>query len=531
MRASTILPIAALMAVAAAIGFFAGRMSVPNPAPVFADRAQTDTSTFPIRELFVPEKTAPADPRADLLRALEQPAAQRNRAVRVAMNAWLAADGAAAIMAARDDPQLRDVADRMTQFALFAHPEIFVDNPSLLEGVPNGEQLIAMAVSAMAMFDPDAARAMIDTHLAGSMYGDAMLSAVGQIERRGAEPQPSQDPRAELESILAERGMMNRIPRLHQLVSRVAMDDPMAAANLIEDLPASSIRHAIQPLIEVWSRTNPGEAARWLVKQSAQVSAEGLRHLAMRWGQSDFQAANALADTLTGRKRAALLTGLVSATGRLSKDEVLAWVSRYADDPAYPNLIVSAAQRFAQNDVGAAMELIEMLPEEERVNSYRSVLPPLAFLDPEAAIALIDDIGNESVRNQLLPVVAGSWAHNDAESALDWAFGLASGPARDQAIASISPSLMEFDMDRAIDAIDEIEDPDVRRGPVRQLLFTVESDDEAIRLGRDYGFDRDAVLELRENRSRMHGPGFWGPVSGTRSISVNNVYLKGADKE
>ena len=71
MRASTILPIAALMAVAAAIGFFAGRMSVPNPAPVFADRAQTDTSTFPIRELFVPEKTAPADPRADLLRALE----------------------------------------------------------------------------------------------------------------------------------------------------------------------------------------------------------------------------------------------------------------------------------------------------------------------------------------------------------------------------------------------------------------------------------------------------------------------------
>ena len=532
MRASTILLIAALMAVAVAIGFFAGRMSVPNPAPVFADRTQTDTSTFPIRELLVPEKTAPADPRADLLRALEQPAAQRNRAVRVAMNAWLAADGAAAIMAARNDPELRDVADRMTQFALFAHPEIFVDNPSLLEGVPNGERLIAMAVSAMAMFDPDAARAMIDTHLAGSMYGDAMLSAVGQIERRSAEPQSSQDPRAELESILAERGMMNRIPRLYQLVSRVAMDDPMAAANLIEDLPASSIRHAIRPLVQVWSRTNPEEAARWLSKQNAQVSAEGLSHLAMRWGQSDFAAANDWADTLTGRKRAAFLTGLVSATGRLSKGELLAWVSRYEDEPAYPNLIMGAAQRFAQDDVGAAIELIETLPEEGRVNSYRSVLSSLAFQDPEAAMPLIDEIGNDSVRGQLVPMVAGMWAHNDAESALDWALDLTSGPSRDQAIASISPSLMEFDMDRAVDAIDEIEDPDVRRGPVRQLLFTVESDDEAIRLGRDYGFDRDAVLELRENRSRMHGPGFWGPVSGTRSISVNNgIYFGGADKE
>ena len=74
---------------------------------------------------------------------------------------------------------------------------------------------------------------------------------------------------------------------------------------------------------------------------------------------------------------------------------------------------------------------------------------------------------------------------------------------------------MDSDLDRAIDVINEIEDPDVRRGPVRQLLFTVESDDEAIRLGRDYGFDRDAVLKLRENRSRMHGPGYFTPVSNT----------------
>ena len=516
MRTSTILLVAAtvlLTAAAAAIGFFAGRMSVPNPVPVIADWTQTTTtSTSPIRELLVPDKIASADLRADLLRALEQPTAERNRVIRVAMNAWLAADGAAAITAVRDDPELRDVANRMTQFALFAYPEIFVDNPSLLEGIPNAERSIAMAVSAIAMFDPDAARGMIDTHLAGSMYGDAMLSAVGQIEQYRAEPQASLDPRAELESILAERGFMRRLPRLHQLVTRVAADDPVAAAELISDLPASSIRHAIRPLVEVWSRTNPEEAARWLVKQNAQVSAEGLNHLARRWGQNDFEAANALADTLTGRKRAAFLTGLASATVGLSKDELLAWVSRYESDPAYPNLIMSAAQRFAQEDVGAAMELIETLPEEARLASYRSVLPSLAFQDPEAAITLIDQIGNESVRDQLLPMVAGMWAHNDAESALDWALGLALGPTRDQAIVSISPSLMEFDMDRAVDAINEIEDPEVRRGPVGQLLFTVESDDEAIRLGRDYGFDRDAVLELRKNRGRMHGPGFLSPV-------------------
>ena len=394
------------------------------------------------------------------------------------MNAWLAVDGAAAITAVRDDPQLAEVANRMTHLALFAYPELFVDDPSLLEGIPDARQSIAMAARAIVMFDPDAARGMIDTDFSGSVFRDAVLSAVDRIERA------EQDPYAELESILAEQNRPNRIPRLFELVARVAVDDPAAAAELIDDMPAPLMEPAVQVLVEIWSRADPEEAARWLAQKNAQVAGEGLSRLAHGWGQSDFEAANAFADTLTGRKRAVFLTGLVSATGRLSNDELLAWASRYEDDPAYPNLIMSVAQRLAQEDIGAA-------------------------------VALIDEIGNESVLGQLVPMVSGMWAQNDAESALDWALGLSSGRTRDRAIASIAPSLMDLDLDRAIDVINEIEDPDVRRGPVRQLLFTVESDDEAIRLGRDYGFNREAMLELRENRSRMHGPGLFTPVSNT----------------
>ena len=477
---SLLIAVTVILAVAAAaIGFFAGRMSVSNPSPVIADRTQ---STSPIRELRVPDKTSPADPRAHVLRALERPAAQRNRAIRVAMNAWLAADGAAAITAVRDDPELGEVANRMTHFALFAYPELFVDDRSLLEGIPDAGQSIRIAARAMAMFDPDAARGMIDTGLSGSTFGRAVLSAADRIERA------EQDPHTELESIVAERDRSNQIPRLFELVVRVAADDPVAAAELIDDLPAPLMEYAIQGLVSVWSRADPEEAARWLAQKNAQVSREGLSRLANGWGQRDFEAANAFADTLTGRKRAVFLTGLVSATGRLSNDELLAWVSRYENDPAYPNLIMSVAQRFASQD-------------------------------PETAIALIDEIGNESVRGQLVPMVSGMWAQNDAESALDWALGLALGRTRDRAIASIAPSLMDLDMeldlDRAIDVINEIEDPELRRHPVWELLHTVESDEEAIRLGRDYGFDRDAVLKLRENRSRMHGPGLVQTISKT----------------
>lgn len=507
MRTSTILLALAaisLAAVAAAIGFFTGRAGVSDQVPPIAEPPEAATPAFTKYGLSAADQSAPSSPRADLIRALEQPAPEGDRAVRLAMNAWLAAEGAAAIMVARDDPELGDVVNRMIQLALNVYPEIFVDNPALLEGVP--EQAIAMAVSAIARFNPDAARAMIDTHLSDSGFGDAMLS---MVERTEPASQPIQDPRAELESILAERSFMKRIPRLHELVTRVAADDPLAAAALLDDMPGSMVRHVIHPLVEVWARTNPEEAARWLADKDAQFSENGLNALAWRWGQSDLEAASSFADTLTGRKRTTFLTSLAGATAqRVSTDEMLAWVSRYENDPAHASMVMSVAQHLVQEDLDTAMGLIETLPDDMRRSSYRSVVSSLAFQDPEAAIGLLDEIGDASVRDEVLPMISSVWGRNDAEAALDWAMDLAPGVPRDRAIASIASSLVNFDRDRAIEAIDEIDDPDARRGPVWQLLVSADSDDEAIRLGRDYDFDRDAVLELRQNRSRMESIGF-----------------------
>ena len=516
-----------LAAVAAATGFFAGRASVSDHQDTVIAERPRDTATVPLNVRPAARQTVPSNPRADLVRALEQPEPERARAVRLAMNTWLARDGAAAIMAARDDPELADVTDRLTQLALYVYPEIIVDSPELLEGIP--EETLAMVVSGIALFNPDAARSLIGTHFSNSMYGEAMLSMVDQIGRRDFALQPVEDPRAELEAILAERGMMKRVPRLYKLVVRVATDDPLAAAALIDDLPGSLMNHAIQALTEVWSKTNPEEAARWLAKKNAQVSGQGLSEVARRWGESDFEAANAFGDTLTDARRTAFLNGLASATHRLSKAEVLAWVSRYEDDPAYPNLIMNAALRLVRDSADDAIALVETLPAQARAPFYSSVLSSVAFENPEAALALVDDIGDEAVRGQVLPMVSQIWAENDAESALDWALGLERGAVRDRAIASASGSLMGFDMDRAVDAIAEIDDPEVRKEPVWRLLSTVESDAEAIRLGRDYGFDRDTVLEVREQRHGILGR--FAPFSTFGSIRIAGFASEDADEE
>ena len=66
----------------------------------------------------------------------------------------------------------------------------------------------------------------------------------------------------------------------------------------------------------------------------------------------------------------------------------------------------------------------------------------------------------------------------------------------------------------------EIEDPELRGPPVRQLLAMMETDDEAIRLGREYDVDRDEVLELRKGPR----PGATGymmyPVEALHAVSV-----------
>ena len=520
-----------LTVAAAAIGFFAGRASAPDDhASVISER--TASTTFPKYEFAAADEAVASNPRAQLLHALQQPPAERNRAIRVAMNAWLAADGAAAIMAVRDDPQLGEVADRMTQLALFAYPEIFVDNPSLLEGIPDRNQSIAAVARAIAVFDPDAAREMIETHLSGSIYRDAMLEAVDQHELA------EQDPRAELESIMAGTGMGSQYQRLSRLVNRLAADDPLAAAEMIDGLPAPLRESAIHELTKAWSRTDPETAARWLAGKNVRFSGDGLNSLARRWGQSDFEAANAFADTLTGSKRALFLTGLAGATEG-SKEELLAWVSRYEGEPAYPDLMVSVVQRFAQEDVGAAMALIETLPERIQPASYGSVVRSLAFGDPEAAVALLEEIGNESVRDNLVPVVSQLWARNDAESALEWARDLSPGRPRDQAIASIASALVnletDLDIDHVIEVIDEIEDPELRKNSVWPLLFQVESDDEAIRIGRDYGVDRNHVLAIRGMRGRMLGPALISEDSpvpfSLRLGPVNIVTDKSPDPE
>ena len=515
MRISAVL---LLVLATAAIGFYTGRVSAPEFGSPLTGPAQG-----PGFELTVPDASAlrpdaldekaPGHPQADLLRALElpPPPADRGRAIRLAMNAWLAADGARAIAAAQDDPRLRKLVHPMLLLAVFVYPHLLLDDASPLRGIRELEPLIATAATSIANFDPDTARALMETYLPVAqaralLYPVARMSSSVWIDRRNVAPLSIENAYTELDAILSERNSAERRFRLRELVARVAAGDPAAAAELIDGLPGSAVAGTIEPLIEAWSQSDPVAAARWLEGRATPVAVSALRQLAWQWGGSDFEAADGFANTLTGSRRDAFLAGLADATRRMPGDEVLAWISRYEHEPSYHAMVESAAQHLAMEDIGAAVALIETLPEEVSLVSYISVLTVAAMQNPDAAVSAIDTLGNEQLRDTLIPMVAGTWAHNDAESAMGWATGLARGRARDSAIASVAPSLMEYDARQATDAIAEIDNLEIRTGAVDQMLLFAETDEEAVRLGRDHGFDRNTVLEMRTGRSGMGWP-------------------------
>ena len=488
------LAISFLAVAVAAVAFFAGRASVPNPQLTNLTTVPPSIPSASTSQPERPETSVHRDPHAELLRALGLPTEERRRATRWAMNAWLAEEGAAALRTVRADPRLAEVVGLMTQIALVVYPDVFIEEPSLLEG----------AIEADSLSDPSAAtvaalgRELAQEAVLGLRFRGAAGAGAGSFAGE-ARPLASEDAHGEIESILNERSPVMRMQRTAMLVYQMAERDPAAAAELVDSLPASIRRHAINALIGAWAKSDPSAAAQWLRNQGDLAAQQGFAQLAQQWGMVEFHSASAYGATLSGTQRQAFLDGLANVAHQVPKAETLAWIAGLEGDPSYSHLASIVAQGIAQEDASTALSLIESLPPSERLNGYASLLPTMAMQDPKAAMAASEVISDPFQRAPLVAMIANIWAQMEPELAMDWMLDLEPGPTRDQALESIAYDLAHFDPQRALEAIDEIADPELRRGPVVALFGQMEDENEAIRLGGEHGFDRETVLEMRAN--------------------------------
>ena len=501
MRASAVV---LMVIVAMVIGYFIGRDGRSDSS--VAMQAPPEPHRFAIRE--TPEQASESlvvalapteDPAERLLAAINMPEGfERRRETRVWTNAWLAADGAGALAIATGDSRFEEITDQMVRLAVQVYPEVLFDDLAILDGLAQRDSLLAQAIHTIASYDPQRARDLIGEHLQTTQLGTAMLSSIDRVANRSDTSTIVEDPRGELQSALDEPDLSKRTGLLMRLISRVAANDPAFAAELLDEVPPSLMHQPITwSLINTWVHKDPLQAARWLVNANSMVTQRGLTQVAQVWGQRDFSAASAFADELLGSQRSSYLAALANATGQMSTDEMLNWISAYRTDLAYPQLVNAAAQRLVQQDPDAALKLVEELPAESRLKPYATMLPRIAMQNPEKAIEVLEKIDDPQIRAQLTPMIASMLASTDAKRALDWARDQEKGPLRDQAIAGVASVLAQTDPSTAKRVVEEIDDTSMRKGPIMVLLQLAPSDEAAIRLGQEYGYDRQTVLTVR----------------------------------
>ena len=122
------------------------------------------------------------------------------------------------------------------------------------------------------------------------------------------------------------------------------------------------------------------------------------------------------------------------------------------------------APQIAEKDPRVAVSMLADLPADRRFEAQMSFMP-MMMNDPTRVIEALTELGDDSLRAEFLPTVASRWAHNDPESALDWASTLERGALRDRVLANIARPAMDFDVALAVDVIDEIDDAETACEP------------------------------------------------------------------
>ena len=181
MRASAV---ALIVIVATAIGYFMGRDG-RSDSLVATSQAPSEPHQVAMRE--TPEQAseslivAPApteDPAARFLAAINMPdGIEQRREIRTSMNAWLAADGAAALAIATEDSRFKEIADQMVRLAVQVYPEVLFDDLSILDGLAQRDSLLMQAIRTIASYDPERARTLIGEHMQATPMGTARRAA------------------------------------------------------------------------------------------------------------------------------------------------------------------------------------------------------------------------------------------------------------------------------------------------------------------------------------------------------------------
>ncbi len=361
---------AALVALAAGLGFGMGRLTAPSPGTTGAEPAGVESTakSSPPRRDFADADTAPT-----------APSAGEDFSFRMAGEEQSAID--------RLSATLDNVDPQASQRAM----------QEILAGMDVGKIKDALSW-ALALPDSPAKRSLLKR----------IMERWGQLDGPGAAAYGAE--------LLAETG---NVQPLRDALLGWGLADPGGALNYAQSLDlGSGVRRDIaRDVLEQWADRNPQEAAAWTTEADAEVGYGGpVRLVADRWSQQDPRAALNWAMSLADgdRRRRALETSSRNwADGDLQT--AAAYAKQQPDGVAKEAMIGGIARSIARLDPAAGMQWAASITDPGlQARTAMGVIWHSGSRNPDAALQLLQNSPlSPQVQQDLLTMITsghyGAW--------------------------------------------------------------------------------------------------------------------------
>ncbi|MGJ8723833.1 MAG: hypothetical protein ACSHYB_04685 [Roseibacillus sp.] len=263
-----------------------------------------------------------------------------------------------------------------------------------------------------------------------------------QNQKNFARALATRDPEKALSLALSLKGT-ERLELLDGVITNTARKDPQKALTFLKEIPDGPKRDdALNSLYNSWLKKDPEQAQAWMQalpkKEQAKVLRESINHLA----KHDIEGALDLLDSFPPS----------------------------ADTPGHYSSLID---RWADSDPVAAQAWVEQLPPgPARESALDELVEHLTIKKPSQAASLLAGELINSGNSRDVSQIAEKWVLTDPDATLAWLGSLkASGTTRQTFIAETIYHLAEKEPAKAAAYTLDIEDPKVREGAIKSLVF------------------------------------------------------------
>jgi len=287
---------------------------------------------------------------------------------------------------------------------------------------------------------------------------------------------------------------------IESMVGNLTWDDPALAIDIITRAQAEDVdlENPTQYAFSTLARRDL-EAARGLIDtlEVGDTRDQATRAIVGAWAEQDPRAAAAFVDAqgFEGVERRDMLRQIADQWAERDPDEVLDWAGGL---PIGERASISneAIRELVNDDqLDRARSVLEgLIGDPEAVRGDRlsgainSVVGKVASEDPEAGIALINQLPTEDSQRHAIGVLAGNWADDDLEGASTWVANLPAGVVRDAAVERVVREHLDEseNFERGFDLASSLGNAEQRRELIRRTVSQwARRDQEATRAAID----------------------------------------------